>query len=74
MYPDCGYKRAHVQSVCSRPFSHVGRGLETRLAPAIPKCLYVHVEVASSPGLEGEEREGLVLTACACANFPGNFP
>ena len=22
----------------------------------------------------GEEREGLVLTACACAGFPVNFP
>ena len=31
MYPDSGYKRAHVQSVCTRPFSRVGRGLGTRL-------------------------------------------
>ena len=31
MYPDSGYKRAHAQSVCTRPFSRVGRGLGTRL-------------------------------------------
>ena len=37
MYPDSGYKRAHAQSVCTRPFSRVGRGLGTRLA------LYIHV-------------------------------
>ena len=30
MYPDSGYKRAHAQSVCTRPFSRVGRGLGTR--------------------------------------------
>ena len=31
MYPDSGYKRAHAQSVCTGPFSRVGRGLGTRL-------------------------------------------
>ena len=31
MYPDAGYKRAHAQSVCTRPFFRVGRGLGTRL-------------------------------------------
>ena len=31
MYPDSGYKWAHAQSVCTRPFSRVGRGLGTRL-------------------------------------------
>ena len=25
MYPDSGYKQAHVQSVCARPFSHIHR-------------------------------------------------
>ena len=25
MYPDSGYKRAHAQSVCTRPFSRVQR-------------------------------------------------
>ena len=31
MYPDSGYKRAHAQSVCTRPFSRIERGLGTRL-------------------------------------------
>ena len=32
MYPDSGYKQAHAQSVCTRPFSRVvGRGLGTKL-------------------------------------------
>ena len=35
MYPDSGYKRAHAQSVCTRPFSRVGRGLGTRLSRTI---------------------------------------
>ena len=39
MYPDSGYKRAHAQSVCTRPFSRVGRGLGTRLG-FIQKILF----------------------------------
>ncbi len=31
MYPESVYKRAHAQSVCTGPFSRVGRGLGTRL-------------------------------------------
>ena len=38
MYPDSGYKRAHAQSVCTRPFSRVGRGLETRLIIVVQAC------------------------------------
>ena len=26
MYPDSGYKRAHAQSVCTRPFPHSKKG------------------------------------------------
>ena len=35
MYPDSGYKQAHAQSMCTIPFSHVGRGLGTRLGACI---------------------------------------
>ena len=45
MYPDSGYKRAHAQSVCTRPFSRAGRGLGTRLCMqyTVHACMqYMH--------------------------------
>ena len=46
MYPEAGYKRAHAQSVCTRPFSRVGRGLGTRLRDTVPlKELCHHISV-----------------------------
>ena len=49
MYPDSGYKRAHAQSVCTRPFSRVGRGLGTRLLPFIP---HTELAIARSPSAQ----------------------
>ena len=37
----------------------------------VGRCV-AHASLVPRPS-KGEEREGLVLTACACANFPGNF-
>ena len=55
MYPDSGYKRAHAQSVCTRPFSRVGRGLGTRLGWA-----YVCVELVQEESVTSLRERGMV--------------
>ena len=49
MYPDSGYKWAHVQLVCTRPFSHVGgawgRGYHHGITNNVHVYVHVHVHV-----------------------------